>query len=60
VRGLLVPATMRLLGTLNWWWPAPLNRWLPEVVFREARVAATAGGSGAPAQPHTAVPVGGE
>ena len=23
VRGLLVPATMRLLGNINWWWPAP-------------------------------------
>jgi uncharacterized membrane protein YdfJ with MMPL/SSD domain len=21
VRGLLVPATMRLLGRWNWWWP---------------------------------------
>lgn len=29
VRGLLVPATMRLLGDLNWWWPAPLDRLLP-------------------------------
>src|SRR5262249_788904 len=27
IRMLLVPATMRLLGTLNWWAPAPL-RWL--------------------------------
>ncbi len=27
VRGLLVPATMRLLGRANWWAPAPL-RWL--------------------------------
>lgn len=27
VRMLLVPATMRLLGTFNWWAPAPL-RWL--------------------------------
>jgi RND superfamily putative drug exporter len=27
VRMLLVPATMRLLGSLNWWAPAPL-RWL--------------------------------
>jgi len=32
VRGLLVPATMRLLGDLNWWWPAPLHRVLPGVV----------------------------
>jgi RND superfamily putative drug exporter len=29
VRGLLVPATMRLLGDLNWWWPAWLHRLLP-------------------------------
>ncbi|MBF6590289.1 MAG: MMPL family transporter, partial [Ktedonobacterales bacterium] len=36
VRGLLVPATMRLLGDLNWWWPWPLNRLLPGVVFTEA------------------------
>ncbi|HEY5249447.1 MAG TPA: efflux RND transporter permease subunit [Dermatophilaceae bacterium] len=27
VRALLVPATMRLLGTLNWWAPTPLRRW---------------------------------
>jgi RND superfamily putative drug exporter len=29
VRGLLAPATMRLLGEINWWWPRPLNRLLP-------------------------------
>ncbi|MGZ3714019.1 MAG: MMPL family transporter, partial [Ktedonobacterales bacterium] len=40
VRGLLVPATMRLLGDLNWWWPAPFNRILPGVVFHEAHDAA--------------------
>jgi trehalose monomycolate/heme transporter len=27
VRALLVPATMRLLGRLNWWAPGPLQRW---------------------------------
>ncbi len=27
VRMLLVPATMRLLGPLNWWAPEPLSRW---------------------------------
>jgi RND superfamily putative drug exporter len=27
VRALLVPATMRLLGRVNWWAPAPLARW---------------------------------
>jgi trehalose monomycolate/heme transporter len=26
IRGLLVPATMRLLGRANWWAPAPLLR----------------------------------
>ncbi|HEX6798506.1 MAG TPA: MMPL family transporter [Ktedonobacterales bacterium] len=36
VRGLLVPATMRLLGTVNWWWPWPFNRLLPGVVFHAA------------------------
>ena len=29
IRGLLVPATMRLMGDWNWWAPAPLKRlWL--------------------------------
>ncbi|XVQ88999.1 hypothetical protein ACQP2K_16755 [Microbispora siamensis] len=27
VRGLLVPATMRLLGDRAWWAPQPLARW---------------------------------
>ncbi|WIG58348.1 MAG: hypothetical protein OJF49_001094 [Ktedonobacterales bacterium] len=36
VRGLLVPATMRLLGDLNWLWPAPFNKLLPGVVFHDA------------------------
>ena len=35
VRGLLVPATMRLLGNINWWWPWPFNRLLPGVVFHQ-------------------------
>ncbi len=29
VRGLLVPATMRLLGHWNWWWPRWLDRLVP-------------------------------
>jgi RND superfamily putative drug exporter len=29
VRGLLAPATMRLLGEVNWWWPSALGRLLP-------------------------------
>lgn len=35
VRGLLVPATMRLLGNVNWWWPAPLQRLLPARVYHQ-------------------------
>jgi RND superfamily putative drug exporter len=31
VRGLLVPATMKLLGDWNWWIPAPLARLLPKI-----------------------------
>ena len=31
VRALLVPATMRLLGDLNWWLPRWLDRLLPHV-----------------------------
>jgi uncharacterized membrane protein YdfJ with MMPL/SSD domain len=34
IRGLLVPATMRLLGNVNWWWPWPFNRLLRGVVFQ--------------------------
>ncbi len=33
VRALLVPATMRLLGNVNWWLPAPLRRLLPKREF---------------------------
>jgi RND superfamily putative drug exporter len=31
VRLILVPATMRLLGTRNWWLPGPLERTLPDI-----------------------------
>jgi RND superfamily putative drug exporter len=37
VRGLLVPATMRLLGRWNWWAPAPLKR-----LYRRAGLAHSA------------------
>ena len=30
IRGVLLPATMKLLGDWNWWLPSKLN-WLPEV-----------------------------
>jgi trehalose monomycolate/heme transporter len=35
VRALLVPATMRLLGRLNWWAPAPLARFWQRWGLRE-------------------------
>ncbi|RVU24288.1 MMPL family transporter [Streptomyces antnestii] len=35
VRGLLVPATMALLGKWAWWAPAPLARWWSAYGFRE-------------------------
>ncbi len=36
VRGLLVPALMRLLGDWNWWAPAPLRRFQQRFGFSEA------------------------
>ncbi len=35
VRALLVPATMKLLGSWNWWAPGPLRRWWERHGFRE-------------------------
>ena len=40
VRGLLVPATMRLLGPWNWWIPARLERFVAARVGTEADVEA--------------------
>ena len=37
IRGVLLPATMKLLGDWNWWLPRKLE-WLPKVQ-REERVA---------------------
>jgi RND superfamily putative drug exporter len=37
VRALLVPATMRLLGRLNWWAPAPLARFWERYGLREGQ-----------------------
>ncbi len=31
IRVLLVPATMRLVGSINWWLPSPLERVLPKM-----------------------------
>jgi len=36
VRALLVPATMRLLGSANWWAPGPLARWWERHGIRES------------------------
>ncbi|MEV5614161.1 MMPL family transporter [Streptomyces sp. NPDC052225] len=36
VRGLLVPATMALLGKWAWWAPAPLARWWEKYGLRES------------------------
>ncbi len=36
VRALLVPATMRLLGSWNWWLPGPLRRILPAHLGEES------------------------
>jgi len=40
VRAMLVPATMRLLGTVNWWAPGPLRRWWERHGIRESEDAA--------------------
>jgi trehalose monomycolate/heme transporter len=46
VRALLVPATMRLLGTANWYAPGPLRRWWERHAIREREIApATRSGS---------------
>ena len=36
VRCLIVPASMRLLGDLNWWVPGPLGRWHRKLGLAEA------------------------
>jgi uncharacterized membrane protein YdfJ with MMPL/SSD domain len=36
VRGLLVPATMKLLGRANWWAPGPMLRWWERHGIRES------------------------
>ena len=39
VRALLVPATMKLLGSWNWWAPGPLRRWWERYGWRETNAA---------------------
>jgi len=31
IRMIVVPATMEVLGDLNWWFPKPLERWVPRL-----------------------------
>jgi len=38
IRSILVPASMKLLGSRNWWLPRPL-RWLPQIRLEGAAVA---------------------
>ena len=44
VRGLLVPATMRLMGRWNWWVPAPIARLCRWVAAPAAREYSSGGG----------------
>jgi RND superfamily putative drug exporter len=58
VRGLLVPAFMRLAGRANWWAPRPL-RWLHDRIgIREAGEAAPASANQAAAEPAEPVTAG--
>ncbi|MBS43592.1 MAG: hypothetical protein CMH83_10615 [Nocardioides sp.] len=59
VRALLVPATMKLLGSWNWYAPGPLARWWERYGFRE-EPAEPAGPSpvAAPEQREPAAPTG--
>jgi trehalose monomycolate/heme transporter len=53
VRALLVPATMRLLGTVNWWAPGPLRRWWERHALPEH-----GSGEHGPREPRLPVPKG--
>ena len=58
IRVLLVPATMRLLGSWNWWAPGPLGRLAERFGFShvedEEDLAAASGKPGAPSEPAAA------
>jgi RND superfamily putative drug exporter len=55
VRTVLVPAAMRLMGRLNWWMPAWLDRALPRIQLEEGDGAA--GGDDVPPQIDPAPPL---
>jgi RND superfamily putative drug exporter len=52
VRAVLVPATMTLLGSANWYLPSWLE-WLPDLRERESREVAAANGHWTPGRPAT-------
>jgi putative drug exporter of the RND superfamily len=61
VRGLLVPATMRLLGNVNWYWPRWLDRLVPSRLFAEAHEPPPLAIEDEAEQPQRdALPIGGE
>ena len=49
IRGLLVPAFMRLAGPANWWAPAPLARWHARRGWNDDPRVSLAGQAGVPA-----------
>jgi len=56
VRALMVPATMALLGRLNWWAPGPLRRWWERYGFREGAELVPAGAAPLASYPPPASP----
>jgi RND superfamily putative drug exporter len=51
IRGVLVPAFMRLAGNANWWAPKPLKRLYERIGLHEAEPAEAAAATGAAAGP---------
>jgi RND superfamily putative drug exporter len=49
VRTILVPAVMRLVGRWNWWMPAWLDHWLPQISLETAEPDAPAARTREPA-----------
>ena len=56
VRAVMVPATMRLLGSRNWWAPGPLARWWERHGFREGSQAGSVPSSYPPPPYYAASP----
>jgi RND superfamily putative drug exporter len=60
VRGLLVPATMRLLGNINWYWPAWLDRVVPPRLFAHRADEPPVPAASSDSDARSALPIGGE